>query len=104
MTTLDGDSHKQLDQEIVQRLNSLAQSLEVWDIASQGYRELFNTIQRAVEPLVKLGQLRFMPDDLIHLLDPTWEMPQLRQLSHLLEKLENGGSMFKLHQFVVSFH
>jgi len=61
-------------------------------------------MQTTVEPLVKLGQLRFMPDDLIDLLDPTWEMPQRRQLSHLREKLENAGSMFPLYEHVVYFN
>ena len=91
VTTLDGDNHAQLVQEIVHRLNSLVQTLEERPIPDANYNSIFNTMQTIIEPLVKLGQLRFMPGDLIDLLDPTWEMPQSRQLLHLREKMENSS-------------
>ena len=86
----EGDeTYGQLAQQAEAKLELFARNLEQGFHPDINYAKVFQEIPVLLGALAGLEQLRFMPEDLTDLLDPTWEMPQSRQVLLFREKMKN---------------
>lgn len=85
----DDETYEQIIQKINQQLTSFAANLKTGRHPNINYARIFEKIQTSIEPLVALGQLRFMPYDLMDLIDPSWKMPQSQEVANLRETTAN---------------